>query len=146
MLPETILWNLLQHLIYLFSLCTPYEDISTEAKCKQKLSSSWEPGRVRTISVSLLLCRQGTWSICAYTCWLNGLRGLHNPSWLPFDFGSQEPRSQVARTLVPWNWLGFPLSAPWSQPVGLTQLLERTYEVQDPCLGHKADGRCRETR
>lgn len=61
---------------------------------------------------------QSTWS--TYTCRMNGLRGLQYPSWLSFGFGSQERQSQVAGTLVPWNGLGFPLSAPWSQPVSLT--------------------------
>lgn len=59
--------------------------------------------------------------------------------WL---LGTSDPS---AGTLVPWYWLQFPLSALWSQPVGLTWLLERTDEVKDLCLGHNGGGRCRKT-
>lgn len=71
----------------------------------------------------------------AYTCRMNGFRGLCNQSRLLLGFGCQETRSQVVGTLVPCCWLGFPLSDPWSQAVSLTGLLRRTHEVKDPCLG-----------
>lgn len=48
-------------LISLFNLYTPCEEISVEAKCKQKLSPSPGPGRVMvgTISVSFTLVWAG---------------------------------------------------------------------------------------
>lgn len=72
----------------------------------------------------------------AYTCRMNGFRGQRNQSWLLLGFGSQETQSRVVGTLVPCCCLGFPLSDPRSQAVGLTWLLERIHEVKDLCLGH----------
>lgn len=74
---------------------------------------------------------------------MNRLRGLHNRHGCLLALTLRNPESQVAGTLIPWSWLGFPFSAPWSQAVGLKGLLERIDDVKDVRLGRNASGKCR---